>query len=105
MAYAVKLTARAQRDLAQLYDYIDAVNSNAAQKWYRGLKREILSLEKFPFRCAVTPENNNLRHLLYGRGRNKYRVIYRIVREQQTLLHSSLYRVFRVDVSRLSLAF
>lgn len=87
MAYAVSLTARAERDLARLYDYLNAADSRAARKWYLGLKREILSLEKFPYRCAVTPENKNLRQLLYGHGRNTYRVIYRVAGTKVIVLH------------------
>lgn len=87
MAYAVNLTARAERDLARLYDEINAADSEAARKWYRGLKKQILSLEKLPFRCAVTPENKTLRHLLYGHRRNTYRVIYRVVGTRVDVLH------------------
>jgi plasmid stabilization system protein ParE len=87
MAYAVNLTARAERDLARLYDYIDAANSRAARKWYMGLKRAILSLETFPFRCTATPENKKRRHLLYGHGHNTYRVIYRIIGSEVIVLH------------------
>ncbi|HEY1657965.1 MAG TPA: type II toxin-antitoxin system RelE/ParE family toxin [Candidatus Sulfotelmatobacter sp.] len=87
MAYALSLTARAERDLARLYDYIDAAVSGAARKRYLGLKQEILGLEKFPFRCATTPENKILRHLLYGKGRSTYRVIYRVVGNEVAVLH------------------
>lgn len=87
MRYIVSFTARAQRDLARLYDDINAADSEAARKWYLGLKREIVSLERFPLRCAKTPENRNLRHLLYGRGLNVYRVIYRIAGSDVTVLH------------------
>jgi hypothetical protein len=45
MAYHVSLTTRAQRDLAHLYGEIDSENSDAALKWYRGLKEAILSLD------------------------------------------------------------
>lgn len=87
MVYAVNLTVRAQRDLARLYDYINGADSRAARKWYLGLRREILSLDTVPFRCAMTPENKNLRHLLYGHGRNVYRVIYRVTGSEVTVLH------------------
>jgi toxin ParE1/3/4 len=63
MAYLVNLTARAERDLALLYLQINAEDSGAALKWYRGA---ILSLEGRPNRCPVTPESDKLRHLLYG---------------------------------------
>jgi len=87
MAYAVNLTARAVRDLASLYDEINAADSEEARKWYLGLGKQILSLEKLPFRCSVTPENKNLRHLLYGYRRNTYRVIYRVVGIRVDVLH------------------
>jgi plasmid stabilization system protein ParE len=87
MKYAVNVTLRAERDLARLYGEIDAAHSETAREWYRDLKKQILSLEKLPFRSAVTPENRNLRHLLYGHRRNIYRVIYRVVGTRVDVLH------------------
>jgi plasmid stabilization system protein ParE len=66
MAYLVNVTLRAERDLALLFDDINAEHSDAALKWYRGLKEAILSLEERPDRCSLTPENRTLRHLMYG---------------------------------------
>lgn len=87
MKYAVNVTLRAERDLASLYGEIDAARSETAREWYRGLKKQILSLETFPFRGAVIPENRNLRHLLHGHRRNTYRVIYRVVGMRVDVLH------------------
>jgi toxin ParE1/3/4 len=89
MAYLVNLTARAERDLAFLYDEINAEYCDTVLKWYRGLKGVILSLEEHPSRCPVTPENANLRHLLYGQKPHVYRVIYRVLekRKQVDVLH------------------
>ena len=83
MEYTVNLTDRAQRDLALLYAEIRAESSPAAVNWYRGLKKSILGLERFPNRCASTPERPELRHLLFGRRRHVYRVIYRIVEREK----------------------
>ena len=66
MAYLVNITARAERDFASLYRKINAEESDAALKWYRGLKVAVLCLEELPNRCPVTPEKARLRHLLYG---------------------------------------
>ena len=87
MKYAVNVTLRVERDLARLYREIDAANSETAREWYRGLKKQILSLEKLPFHWPVTPENRNLRHLLYGHRRKTYRVIYRVVGTRVDVLH------------------
>jgi plasmid stabilization system protein ParE len=69
MAYLVRITSRAERDFASLYQDINAGESDAALKWYRGLKEAVLSLEEHPDRCPVTPEKKQLRHLLYGNKR------------------------------------
>jgi plasmid stabilization system protein ParE len=77
--YRVRLTARAQRDLAALYDEVDAERSRTAQRWYEGLKSAILSLEKQPKVWPTTRESSQLRHLVYGSKPHRlYRVIYRI---------------------------
>ncbi len=83
MAYLVKVTARAQRDLALLYGEINAEDSDAALKWSRGLKNAILSLEHQPNRCPVTPESAKFRHLLYGNKPHIYRVIHRALEKQK----------------------
>ena len=83
MAYLVKITSRAERDLAHLYGEINAAHSDAALKWYRGLKEAILSLEDHPNRCPATPEKKELRHLLYGRKPHVYRVIFRVLEKQK----------------------
>jgi plasmid stabilization system protein ParE len=48
MAYLVSISTRAQRDLAQIYTRINADDSDAALKWYRGFKQAILTLEEQP---------------------------------------------------------
>jgi plasmid stabilization system protein ParE len=78
VAYRVNLTSRAQRDLILLFDDIHADTSDAAARWYAGLKAAILSLERKPNRCSIVPENKAVRHLLYGHKPNIYRVIYRV---------------------------
>lgn len=82
MTYLVNLTSRAQRDLARLYEDIDAEYSVTALQWYRGIKQAILSLEHRPNRCPLVRMRDRLRHLLYGHKPHIYRVIYR-VREKQ----------------------
>lgn len=85
VAFLVKLTQRAERDLDILYDSVGAEHSEAAFNWYRGLKRAILSLEENPLRCPGTPEDKRLRHLLYGKKPHVYRVIYRVLQRAKTV--------------------
>ncbi|MGD0201354.1 MAG: type II toxin-antitoxin system RelE/ParE family toxin [Bryobacteraceae bacterium] len=83
MAYLANITSRAERDLARLYEDINAEHSGAALRWYNALKDAILSLEERPNRCPVTPEKHQLRHLLYGHKPHVYRVIYRVLERQK----------------------
>jgi toxin ParE1/3/4 len=83
MAYRVKIMPRAQRDLAGLYNWIGARSTPTARLWYLRLRDAIRSLSQNPARSPVTPENEGLRHLLYGNKPHVYRVIYRIVEKQQ----------------------
>ena len=78
MAYRVDLTARAVRDLRHIYRTIDAEGSDQARAWLAGLESVIFSLEEMPERCPQTPENDALRHRLYGNQPHVYRIIYDI---------------------------
>jgi mRNA-degrading endonuclease RelE of RelBE toxin-antitoxin system len=79
VAYLVKITVRAERDLADLYEKIDAGNSATAHRWYEGLKQAMLDLEENPYTWPATHEAERQRHILYGRKPHSiYRVIYRI---------------------------
>jgi plasmid stabilization system protein ParE len=89
MAYRVDLTERAARDLRRIYLGINAEEAAQARAWYNGLEKAILSLDEHPARSAPIPEGGNLRHLLYGRRRYRYRIIYAIDERNRvvTVLH------------------
>ncbi|MGO9255929.1 MAG: type II toxin-antitoxin system RelE/ParE family toxin [Bryobacteraceae bacterium] len=69
---------RAERELESIYSVVDAEQSDAAFRWFRGLERPVFTLEETPSRCPVTPEDAHLRHLLYGKKPHVYRVIFEI---------------------------
>jgi len=83
MAYVVRITPRARRDLALLFRDIHVEESETALRWYEGLRDAALTLEKLPNRCPATPENPELRHLLYGRKPHVYRVIFRVLEKDK----------------------
>jgi len=86
VAYLVNITDRAERDLALLYEEIEAGGSNAARRWYQGLKQAILGLEEAPCIWPATHEARLLRHILYGRRPHSvYRVIYRVLEKRKTV--------------------
>jgi len=78
MPYAVKVSSRAQRDLALIYRFIHARESLTAHRWYLGLGNAILRLEELPYRWPLTHEDARLRHILFGKKPHIYRVIYRV---------------------------
>ena len=82
MSYRVEFTARAARDLEDLYERIRAAESAAAFRWYNRLEEAINTLESFPRRCPAARESKKtrrpLRNLLYGAKPHVYRVIYEI---------------------------
>jgi len=89
MAYRVELTERAVRDLRRIYVTIHAADQQPARDWFDGLENTVFSLAEHPARGATIPEDSILRHLLYGRKRHRYRIIYSIDGSRQvvTVLH------------------
>jgi plasmid stabilization system protein ParE len=83
MAYAVNITNRAARDLAQIYRYVHADESDVALRWYLGFRQAIFSLEEQPNRWPATDANPALRQLLYGGKPHVYCAIYRVVERQK----------------------
>jgi toxin ParE1/3/4 len=78
MQYLVRLTDRALRDLEAIYEFVEADSSESAFAWFKALAEAIYSLERFPERGAVLPEDEKLRHLLFGGKPSTYRIIYTV---------------------------
>ena len=89
MPYHVDITRRAERDLAAIFGAIDAANSRTSARWNSGLVQSLLTLEISPRQCPKTPEDPNLRHLLFGKKPHVCRVIYALDERLQivTILH------------------
>ena len=89
MTFRVELTHRARRDLASLYERINAAESSTAARWFNGLEESIYGLARLPRRCPVAPEakkaRRSLRHLLYGNNPHIYRAIYEIDEASQVI--------------------
>jgi len=83
MAYAVNITPRAERDLADLYDKINAEESEVALSWYRGLtelhSQSGRESEPVP-RDRVERKSQASAH---GNKPRIYRVIYGVIEEER----------------------
>lgn len=89
MPYRVEITERALRDFQRIYLTVNASDSTQARAWFNGFEAAILSLDEYPARGAAIPEGGELRHLLYGRKRHRYRIIYEVDEQRcvVTVLH------------------
>ena len=84
--YQVNLSQQAQNDLEHIFYYIADDSINNAAGFVLQLEKKVYSLEIFPDRHPLIPENEffstNYRHLIY----KKYRIIYRIVEKSVFIL-------------------
>ena len=78
MAYAVRLSPLAVRNLVEIYKVTEAETSRPAAEWYLGLREAVLSLEDLPLRGRIAPDKPALRQILYGNKPHLYRVLYTI---------------------------
>jgi toxin ParE1/3/4 len=83
--YHVEVLPRARRDLREIYAYIHAESGHRAHAWFNGLEAAVASLDKLPARGSLTPENDRLHQLLYGKRPHVYRVIYAIDHRQHVV--------------------
>ena len=88
MAYTIIIESSADRELDEAYRWIAENNSpENAMLWYFDILEAIKTLENFPERCALAPENQffreEIRQLLYG----KYRILFEIDDEAVRILH------------------
>ena len=79
--YRVIVEPEALEDIAAAYQWIADYSLAAAAKWFNGLTTARDSLRRYPARCAVVSSaapGIEIRQLLYGRRRNRYRLLFTI---------------------------
>jgi plasmid stabilization system protein ParE len=86
MTYRVEISSVAEAEADKAFLWISQVTSpERASRWYEGLLKAIASLSKMPKRCSLARENEyfnqEIRQLIYGRGRNSYRILFTIVED------------------------
>ena len=86
--YRVVLDAVASEDINDALQWLTERAPEKVSNWFDTLEQSIHSLETFPERCGIAPENGKwsddfeLRHLLFDKFPSVYRVIFTIIRAQ-----------------------
>ena len=107
MAYRVSLSVPAETDAYAAFERIREAAPMHAEQWLVRLFMAIDTLGQNPARCPVIPEAEELgfsaRHLLYGKRRGLYRIIFDIREEERhvrvlRIWHSSRDAITAADV-------
>lgn len=84
--YRVDITASAEADISDIWDYTARDNPDAATTFILRLEEQIATLESYPERGPLVPENDLLgtayRHLLFG----NYRTIFKVIGDRVIIL-------------------
>jgi plasmid stabilization system protein ParE len=103
MAYRVSLTAPAETDAYAAFERIREAAPMHAAKWLTRLFEAIFSLEELPARCPIIDEAKELgfpaRHLLYGKGRGVYRIIFHIREDEHHVRVLRVWHSSRDDIT------
>jgi plasmid stabilization system protein ParE len=92
MAFRVRTTARAKRDLDAILGWLLSEQAGeAGLRWFQGLREGVASLSEAPRRCMLAPEDEafpfEVRQLLYGNRPHVYRILFTIDGDSVTVLH------------------
>ncbi len=98
--FIVDITAAAEADVAELWEYIAQDDPDAATAFVLRLEEQIGTLERFPERCPLVRENELLgtayRHLVY----ENYRTIFKII-ESRVIIMRVLHGARLLDMGML----
>jgi toxin ParE1/3/4 len=81
--FRVRISGTAERDVEEIWRFISQDSLEAATAFVLHLEERVSTLETFPARCPLIPENELIgalyRHLIYGEYRMIFRIAGRIV--------------------------
>jgi toxin ParE1/3/4 len=81
--FRVRISRVAERDVEEIWKFISQDDVESATDFLLHLERQVSTLETFPERCPLIPENELLgtqyRHLIHGNYRTIFRIAGRVV--------------------------
>ena len=92
MRYRIELADSAKADLRETTRWLRDQGSQAvAEKWLTGLYKAVRTLETRPLQCPFAAENDKfpqeIRELIHGKRKNKYRIVFEILEDVVYVLH------------------
>ena len=79
----VDVTEPAEMEIDAVYMSQLSFNVDSAKRWHDGLLDAFDPLTTLPHRFAIAPDSEalggNVRVMLYGKGSNSHRILYRII--------------------------
>ena len=89
--FEVIILPAAERDIDEAYSWLAEQDADAATRWYNRLMEVIFSLDIFPERAPLAPENKflktEIREIFHGRRQNKYRILFTVTENEVHVLH------------------
>jgi plasmid stabilization system protein ParE len=58
--FRVEITTTAEQDIEEIWEYMAGDNPENALSFISNLEMQIVTLESYPFRCPIVPENEVL---------------------------------------------
>ena len=91
MSFRVLIETPASAEIEAVYLWLAARSPRNAARWYHGLMEALATLRDHPARCALARESRHfdvdIRQLLYGRGKQRYRALFIVRGETIHVLH------------------
>lgn len=91
MKYKLIIQPSALADLDEAYLWIARRSPESAARWFNRFVEALLTLERFPGRCEIAPESEQVgrevRQLHYGRRGGRYRALFVIHGREVHVLH------------------
>lgn len=89
--YRILLQPEAYEGMESAYRYIEEQSPERAHEWVVGLMDAIRTLKVMPRRCPLAREDaffpEEIRQLLYGKGRSTYRILFTLEEDVVSILH------------------
>jgi plasmid stabilization system protein ParE len=83
MTYRIEVSEAAEAEIDNAYLWLSKDSPERAARWHAGLLDAIDSLSEFPRRYRLVSRTarrgHEVRRLLYGRGRNVFRIVYAVI--------------------------